>query len=396
LNRRFQIEGSVAQDGQGVVLEALDTQTEQRVQVRKCFPHGSSGAGFSAKHQEAYEEILPKLEQARHRNLRAVVAGGCDSGDAKPFLVSEPVTGATLEDLLATGPLSAGDAVLLLEQALEVSAMLSEVLGIQSVWVETDPSAVGVDESGDERRYLFWVSPANGLCEADARAALTPLLALLQEATAGMPRNGDSRMTSAVLGWQEWAGANAAATPAQARRELNERLLAASPTGSLTGAPKPILQIAPAAAAQTPPAPTAVKTPSASAPAPAIPPAPPTRALAAMPSSAAAVPTKSAASLNSAPAAPSSSMNVPPTAAKKSGSIPLWLTVLILALCLGAIGFQVWRWNNARVAAEKALEEKNSSQSEQQQLIDQAIQREGNAFGRSTGPAPEPEPEPEK
>jgi len=89
-------------------------------------------------------------------------------------------------------------------------------------------------------------------------------------------------------------------------------------------------------------------------------------------------------------------MNVPPTAAKKSGSIPLWLTVLILALCLGAIGFQVWRWNNARVAAEKALEEKNSSQSEQQQLIDQAIQREGNAFGRSTGPAPEPEPEPEK
>ena len=84
-------------------------------------------------------------------------------------------------------------------------------------------------------------------------------------------------------------------------------------------------------------------------------------------------------------------MNVPPTAAKKSGSIPLWLTVLILALCLGAIGFQVWRWNSARVAAEKALEEKNSSQSEQQQLIDQAIQREGNAFGRSTGPAPEPE-----
>jgi hypothetical protein len=389
LNRRFQIEGSVAQDGQGVVLEALDTQTKQRVQVRKCFPHGSAGAGFSAKHQKAYEEILPKLEQARHRNLRAVVAGGCDSDDAKPFLVSEPVTGSTLEDLLATGPLSAGDAVLLLEQALEVSAMLSEVLEIQSVWVETDPSAVGVDESGDGRRFRFWVSPANGLSEADAQTALAPLLTLLQEATAGMPRNGDARLTSAVLGWQEWAGANAAATPAQARRELNDRLLAASPAASLTGAPKPILQIAPAALAQT--APVAVKTPSASAPARAIPPAPPTRALAAMPSSAAAVPTKPAALLNSAPAASSSPVNVPSKAAKKSGSIPLWLTILILALCLGAIGFQVWRWNSARVAAEKATEEKNSSQSEQQQLIEQAIQRENNAFGRSIGPAPEPE-----
>ena len=326
LSRRFQIEDLLEQDGHGVTFEALDRESGKTVVLRRYFPFGRDGGGLSPIQAQDYEALLTQLAEVRHDGMRSLVAGGCDPQDGMPFLVSERVAGPALADALRQGPVAAASVIALLDRALEVSALVSETLGMQAVWVETAPSAIVVSEDDPERGFTFWISPLNWLHEADTHPGLSPVLELLR-AVAAKPAPGDDvRLITGLKRWETWLAANLSASPAEARRTFKATVLSpARPAGPQA---RPVAP-APANAA---PAPAKV--------APAV----------------AAAPTKPSPVTNN-PAAPANPLAKPsplaravaadPPVRKKSNPFLPWLAALVLLLCAAAVAYRLWQRNES-------------------------------------------------
>ena len=126
---RFQIEDLVVQDSTGVLFRALDTQTGLPVALRRLFPYGVKGGGLDAAKQVEYQTTIDRLSTIFHPALRSVVCGGCDPVDGMPFIATEWIEGARLQTLLDRGPLRPREAADLLSKVLQVSELLSQVLG---------------------------------------------------------------------------------------------------------------------------------------------------------------------------------------------------------------------------------------------------------------------------
>jgi hypothetical protein len=339
LSRRFQIEDLLEQDGHGVTFEALDRESGKTVVLRRYFPFGRDGGGLSPVQAEDYEALLAQLAEVRHAGMRSLVAGGCDPQDGMPFLVSERVTGPALADALRQGPVAAASIVALIDRALEVSALLSETLGLQAVWVETSPSAIVVSEDDPERGFTFWISPLNWLHEADTHPGLSPVLELLQ-AVAAKPAPGDDvRLTAGLKRWETWLTANLSASPAEARRTFKATVL--SPARAPGPQPRPVAS----APAKATPAPVKATPAPAAKPSPAPPtqPSPLARAVAAD----------------------------PPPVRKKSNPFLPWLAALVLILCAAAVAYRLWQRNES--LKPQPVQDDGIDREDYQRTIDRAI-----------------------
>ena len=248
LTQRFQIEDILAQDHHGVVFAAVDAETGRHVALRRFFPFGSDGGGLQPEERAAYDIGVKRLAEVVHPALRAVVTGGCDPVDGMPFLVTEWVEGSSLSKLLQQGFLTVESAIVLMDQALEVSELLSQVLADDEVWVETAPSAIVIGGGESDRGITFWISPFRWLSTEETRPGLMPLVELLDEVMGWKAGSVSDDAGGGLGSWRNWLAANAQkATLAAARAAL----VTATKGGQVASS-------APAVARKVPPAKSAV------------------------------------------------------------------------------------------------------------------------------------------
>lgn len=231
--QRFKIEDLVVQDASGVVFRAIDSETGQLVAVRRFFPYGASGSGLSPEEQREYGASVSRLAKVTHPALRTIVCGGCDPVDGMPFVATEWIEGSALQTFLGTRPLSQPEAISLISQALEVCQALSDALGAEGVWVETDLHTIIIGAEETRRPVTFWISPLKWLGVGDGQRGLEPLIGLT---TSVMGWGGKPVSNPGATGlgtWLKWLqGAATTATLQEARERL------AASTGSAP--PQPV------------------------------------------------------------------------------------------------------------------------------------------------------------
>lgn len=327
--RRFQIEDLLAQDEHGVVFRAEDTETGRQVAVRRIFPFGVEGGGLNEEQRAAYVIAIQRFAKVHHAGLRSVVAGGVDPVDGMPFLATEWVEGPTLARALSERPVAAASVVALMDRVLEVSAALSEIFAEEAVWVETSPSAIVISSDDSERGFTFWISPLRWLNETDGRRGLMPVVKLYKAATAHPDPRDDARVVTDLKRWAAWMEKHAEKlTVQQARQGLRDRLMAES--GITPAAPLPA------------PGPSHV-----SKAAPVVKPAGVSKS----------------AHTKPMPTGRGGAAGGRPLQKKKKNLMPL-VTVSLVALCLGAIGFRGWKYYQEKQGGPVAVAvEENSTQS---------------------------------
>ena len=228
--QRFQIEDLIAQDWLGVVFRALDTQTGMPVAVRRFFPFGADGGGLHADEQAAYRTALERLAGVQHPALRAVIGGGCDPVDGMPFIATEWIEGQSIQWFIEQNPLTPEIATELIDQALEVSELLSHTLGQEAVWVETELPMIIVGDEQSGRRITFWISPLKWLGAHGKYGGLESIVTLTEEIMGWKDRGMIDQADKGLAAWLNWLrGAAATASLHEARAMLAATVGAAPP-----------------------------------------------------------------------------------------------------------------------------------------------------------------------
>ncbi len=220
LIRRFQIEELVTQDAWGVVFRAVDGETGEEVALRRFFPFGMEGGGLQEEERTAYAVAVARLRGVAHPALRSVVGGGCDPVDGMPFIATQWVKGELLSERLGQGALSPPEAIYLLEQVLEVSGVLSEVLAEEACWVETELGTVVIGEEGSGRDFTFWISPLKWLGADESQRSLEPLIGLAEAAMGWQGRVVGDGAGGGLGGWIKWLRGNVRTCTIHEAREM--------------------------------------------------------------------------------------------------------------------------------------------------------------------------------
>jgi len=207
-----------------VVFRAHDRETGGSVALLRFFPSGPDGGGLQEAHQETFTAGLERLAEIRHPSLRAVVGGGCDPVDGMPFMASEWVEGVTLLSVVESDLLDVELAKEALDLALEISEVISGVVGEERLWVETDLQSVilGNEESG--RLFTFRISPMHLCAGHDQTRSLGSAIVFAEKM---MGWSGRLVNAKAGGGLAEWIRAMKAAVPDISLHEARELLAAA-------------------------------------------------------------------------------------------------------------------------------------------------------------------------
>jgi hypothetical protein len=220
---RFEIEDIVSQDQRGIVFRAHDLDRGHTVALRRFFPFGQEGGGLKDEESEAFRIAAHRLLGVTHPALRSVFSGAVDPIDEIPYIVAEWVDGAKLDDVLAGETLDPRLVIQLLRLALEVSLSLSEILGEEAVWVETETDSifVGSEESG--RGFVFWLSPFKWLGAEFGSRKLAAIVDLGEHLAGWKGKLIGDHAGHGLGGWLKWMRNNADASLAQALEAIPSR-----------------------------------------------------------------------------------------------------------------------------------------------------------------------------
>ncbi len=221
LSRRFEIQDIVAQDSSGVTFLALDVQTGLAAAVRRFFPYGADGGGLFDEERSNYAAVAAQLIGLEHPGLRTVLSGGCDPVDGMPFFASEWIEGESLAEMLERGTFTAAGAIDVLARVLEISEGLSEVLGAEAVWVETDPEWIIDDAGANCRGLTFSLAPMKWLGHEAAHRSLLPLAHLAEDLLGWRRKRVPYQAGQGLGAWLKWLRANANTLTL---RQVRERL----------------------------------------------------------------------------------------------------------------------------------------------------------------------------
>jgi hypothetical protein len=205
---RFQIEEIIGQDMHGVVYRASDSESGRTVALRRFLPFGQDGGGLEKEEAIAFEIATKRLADVSHVALRSVLYGSTDPIDGIPYLVTEWVDGMSLSDILAGETLDPALIIDVLRIALEVSIVLSHILGEEAVWVETDVHSIIIGTRDSGRGFTFWISPFKWLGGEFQSRKLSSIVDLGEE-LAGWQRKVVSDQAGYGLGgWMKWLKKN--------------------------------------------------------------------------------------------------------------------------------------------------------------------------------------------
>lgn len=228
--QRFQIEDLVVQDESGVIFRAIDSETGQTVALRRFFPRGANGGGLSADEQTAYHRVLERLVGIGHPSLRSIICGGCDPVDGMPFMATEWIEGAPLSLFLTNDVVADNEAAALLDKALELSQLLSEALGEEAIWVETDLQSIIFGPQGAGHGTTFWFSPFKCFRQGSLECGLESLSGLTEEIMGSNGRLIGAQNGTVLGGWLRWLrGAANTTTLHEVREKLAASLGEAPP-----------------------------------------------------------------------------------------------------------------------------------------------------------------------
>lgn len=219
---RFEIEDIISQDKRGIVFRAHDSEKGHTVALRRFFPFGQDGGGLSEEEAIAFRIAGQRLEGVDHVCLRSVIAGSVDPIDGMPYVVAEWIDGAPLDTFLDGGKLEAAHVTELLRLAIEVSLVLSEVLGEEAVWVETEADSIFVGSQESCRGFVFWLSPFKWLGAEFGSRKLASIVDLGERLTGWKGKLIGDQAGSGLGGWLKWMKANPDASLEQALGALAE------------------------------------------------------------------------------------------------------------------------------------------------------------------------------
>lgn len=221
---RFEIEDIVSQDQRGIVFRAHDLDRGHTVALRRFLPFGQDGGGLKDEESDAFRIAAQRLLGVTHPALRSVFSGAVDPIDEIPYIVAEWVDGAKLDDVLAGETLDPRLVIQLLRLALEVSLSLSEILGEEAVWVETETDSifVGSEESG--RGFVFWLSPFKWLGAEFGSRKLAALVGLGEHLAGWKGKLIGDHAGHGLGGWLKWMRNNPEAGLAQALEAMPSRI----------------------------------------------------------------------------------------------------------------------------------------------------------------------------
>lgn len=213
---RFEIEDIVSQDKRGIFFRAHDAEKGHTIALRRFFPFGQDGGGLKEEEAVAFRIAAQRLEGVAHPALRSVFSGAVDPIDNMPYMVAEWVDGAPLDSVLNGEVLDARLVIQILQDALEVSQLLSEILGEEAVWVETETDSifVGSEESG--RSFIFWLSPFKWLGAEFGSRKLAALVNLGEQLAGWKGKLIGDQAGFGLGGWLKWMKNNPDASLAQA------------------------------------------------------------------------------------------------------------------------------------------------------------------------------------
>lgn len=236
--QRFQIEDLITQDISGVVFRAMDTKTNRSVELRRFFPFGATGGGLRENEQVTYTTMVEHLALINHPALHAIVGGGCDPVDGMPFLATEWIEGTTLQTALELQPYPPEDATILLRQALEVCELLSQALGEEAVWVETDLQDIHIGAEGSGREITFSFAPLKWLGQDHAHRGLEDMVTLCDNLIIWKGKSVAGHAGKGLDGWLKWLrGAAATTTLREAREKLPAPIHSITPVPAKTPLP---------------------------------------------------------------------------------------------------------------------------------------------------------------
>lgn len=229
MSNRFQIEDIVVQDASGVVFRALDTHTQEFVALRRFFPSGADGGGLNTEQQNAYQHTVSQLAAVSHPALRSIISGDCDPIDGMPYIATEWIEGSRLRTCLEQGALTAEEVTHLLTQALEVSQILSGVLGEEGIWIETGLEAIVIGAEKTGRNVTFWIAPQKWLGKNDSRRGLGCIIELTETLMGWHGKTVGENAGKGLGRWLKWMRKVKATATLQ---EVREMLAASTGVGS--------------------------------------------------------------------------------------------------------------------------------------------------------------------
>jgi len=211
----------MAQSPLGVVFHATDIHSGEPVALRRFFPFGAADGGLTPEEQAIYRAAVEQVAAVVHPALRAVIGGGCDPVDGMPFVVTEWVEGDVLAEVLQPGKLKASQAVMLLLTALELSALLSQTLEQEAVWVDTRLSSIVIGDEASGRGATFWISISRWLDGGASVGNLDAILQLAEDLLTWCGECSNNLVGDGLVEWINWLRAHAAsASNAQALARL--------------------------------------------------------------------------------------------------------------------------------------------------------------------------------
>jgi len=236
---RFHIEDLVAQDASGVVFHALDSSTGAMVALRRFFPFGVNGGGLQGDERLAYCKAVNGLTGIRHLALRSIVAGGCDSVDGMPFIATEWIEGISLRQIVGEKSLTPIEVADLLQRVLEVSEILSEVLGREGIWVETEMQSIVRGADGSGQGFTFWVSPIKWMSKNESQSGLVTLIRLTEDLMGWSGRMVADHEGRGLARWLNWLRGVSPNTRLKEVREALVALLQVAPPATVSRSPRP-------------------------------------------------------------------------------------------------------------------------------------------------------------
>lgn len=205
---RFQIEDIVEQDKHGVIFRALDVESGRTVALRRFLPFGQDGGGLQKDEALAFEIAAQRLSGVSHEALRSVISGSVDPIDGIPYLVTEWVDGMSLREVLDGENLDPALVIDVLRIALEVSIAISQVLGEEVVWVETELESIVIGTEDSGRGFTFWISPFKWLGAQFESRKLSSIVDLGEQLAGWKRKVVSDQAGSGLGGWLKWLKKN--------------------------------------------------------------------------------------------------------------------------------------------------------------------------------------------
>lgn len=219
----LEIEEIIEQDQNGIIFRGRLGPDGDLVAIRRFFPFGKSGGGLEKEDAVAFTIAADRISAVTHPALREVLGGGVDPIDGVPFLVTRWIEGEPLVKHLENGSLNPADVGQLLGIAIEVSIVLSHILGEEAIWVETSVGSIVVGDPLEGQPFTFWMSPFKWLGGDASSRGLTSLVTLGEELTGWKGKLVSDQAGNGLGGWLKWIKEHPEAGLHTALEELSAR-----------------------------------------------------------------------------------------------------------------------------------------------------------------------------